>query len=115
MNSSDEVRCSDMSHETIAWPDILNAQQILGQSRGSKGCCMMFFHNFCLVHATVAEHLTGINKIYPISGLCSGAYLLALGHLSSFRSVLWFSFNPRDKVRVRTSESSNSTKKTTKG
>lgn len=46
---------------------------------------MMFFHNFCLVHATVAEHLTGINKIYPISGLCSGAYLLALGHLSSLR------------------------------
>lgn len=33
-----------MNSETIAWPDILNAQQILGQSRGSKGCCMIFFH-----------------------------------------------------------------------
>lgn len=49
--------------------------------------CGIFSHDLCLVIATVdfVEHLTGINKIYPISGLCSGAYLLALGHLSFLR------------------------------
>lgn len=47
----------------------------------------IFSHDLCLVIDTVyfAEHLTGINKIYPIFGLCSGTYLLALGHLSFLR------------------------------
>lgn len=51
----------------------------------------IFSHDLCLVIATVyfAEHLTRINKIYSISGLCSGTYLLALGHLSFFENVLW--------------------------
>lgn len=47
----------------------------------------VFSDNLCLVYATVyvAEHLTAIGKIYAISGLCCGSYLLALGHLSFFR------------------------------
>lgn len=65
----------------------------------------------------IAEHLAAINKIYPISSPCCATYLLALGCLSFLRmhcvarSGHCLSFIPRDKVRVRTSESSNSTKK----